>query len=384
MTVAVPQTTIIAHRLFDGAMWHDNCAVSFVDGVISEVRPCDRRFTVDQLTTTLVLPDDVVLVPGFVDLQVNGGGGVLFNDQPSAEGARALVAAHRKFGTTGLLPTLITDAPHKLAWLAAAAAEIGRVPGVLGVHLEGPFLNPRRKGVHPAEWLRAPTGGDLAAIQAIASQLPLMVTLAPECVPQGFIAGLVRMGVRVAIGHSDATAGQVAAALDEGATGVTHLFNAMSQLQPREPGVVGATFDDTRIIAGVIADGIHVAPANLRVAFRLLGRDRLALVTDAMPSVGVDRATFELHGRQIRLAGGRLTAPDGTLAGAHLTMIDAVRNATTWMGASFEDACIMASVTPARFLGLRVGMIQPGYPADVIALNAHLNLHGSWLGGSAD
>jgi N-acetylglucosamine-6-phosphate deacetylase len=269
--------------------------------------------------------------------------------------------------------------------LAASATEIAALPGVLGLHLEGPFLNPARKGVHPAAFIRQPTEADVAAITTMTRVLPVLVTLAPECVPAGFIAQLVALGVRVAIGHSDATAEQVAAACGAGATAVTHLYNAMSQLTARAPGVVGAAFDDARLTAGIICDGLHVAPANLRIAFRLMGRDRLALVTDAMPSLG-GGATFTLHGRTITLAEGRLTAPDGTLAGAHLGMDAAVRHAQTMLGATLEDALVMAARTPARMLGLDAthGRIAAGFAADLVALTEEGTIAATWVAGARD
>lgn len=373
--------TLVAPRLFDGERWHENCAVSFANGLIIRV---GGPAGVDAASSLDVLPPGTILAPGFVDLQVNGGGGVLLNDQPDAASVRTIIAAHRGFGTTGLLPTLITDVPEKLCQLAAAGPDIARIPGVLGLHLEGPFLNPRRKGIHPEAAVRAPRDDDVAAIFAIARQLPVLVTLAPECVPAGFIAELVAKGVRVAIGHSEATAVQVTAALDEGATAVTHLFNAMSQMTPREPGVVGTALDDRRIISGIICDGVHVASANLRTAFRAVGRERLALVTDAMPSVGSASATFMLQGRSITLQEARLTDSDGTLAGAHLSMIGAVRNAVALLGASLADALVMASLTPARLLGMEHerGFIKPGYAADFTAFTGDFEMRGTWVAGS--
>lgn len=373
----LPQN-VFAHTLFDGEHMRDKVLVTLVGGLISAVNNIKAP-----PAGAIVLPEDAILAPGLIDLQVNGGGGALLNNAPTADTVRTMLTAHRARGTTGMLPTLITDHPDRLHDLAAAAPEIARIGGVLGVHLEGPFLNRARKGVHPAEFIRMPQHADLDTIVAIRKHLPVLITLAPECVAAGFILQLVKAGIIVSIGHSDATAEQVTAACDEGATGITHLFNAMSQISGRAPGVVGAAFDDARLTAGIICDSLHVASSNVRTAIKAMGPDRLALVTDAMPTVGSGNSTFDLHGRTITLTSGRLTAPDGTLAGAHLGMLDAVRMAKEMTGGSLGDALIMASRTPARFLGLSDsrGRIAPGFAADLITISKDVRLLGSWIGG---
>ncbi|MDA9547638.1 N-acetylglucosamine 6-phosphate deacetylase [Bradyrhizobium sp. CCBAU 45321] len=329
------------------------------------------------------LPRDAILAPGLIDIQLNGGGGVLLNDQPTEAGVRRIVEAHRKAGTTGCLPTLITDRPEVVERLAVAAQACLDIPGVLGFHLEGPALNRSRKGIHPETEIRVPDRRDLAAIKSFGDRGRSIVTLAPECVPASMIDELVGAGLRVAAGHSDASAEQIRQAVGRGLLGVTHLFNAMSQLSAREPGVVGAALEEDRLFAGIICDGIHVERAALRVAFRCKGRDRLMLVSDAMPLVGTDDRQFLLQGREITLHDGRLTGPDGTLAGAHLTMIQAVRNAVTLIGIALVDALIMASRTPAAFLGLgsELGRIAAGYRADFVAFNPSFEVVDTWIGG---
>jgi N-acetylglucosamine-6-phosphate deacetylase len=315
---------------------------------------------------------------------VNGGGGVLLNDEPTTEGVRRIVEAHRKAGTTGCLPTLITDRSEVIAQLAGVAAACLEIPGVLGFHLEGPALNKSRKGIHSEAEIRVPDRRDLAAIKRFGSCGRSIVTLAPECVPASMVDELIAAGLRVAAGHSDATGAQIAQAAERGVTGVTHLFNAMSQLGGREPGLVGAALDDDRLFAGIICDGIHVDRAALRIAFRCKGRDRLMLVTDAMPLVGTSDRKFMLQGRQITLHENRLTGPGDTLAGAHLTMIEAVRNAVALLGIPLGDALIMASRTPAAFLGLgsELGRIAPGYRADLVAFTPQFDVVGTWIGGA--
>jgi N-acetylglucosamine-6-phosphate deacetylase len=329
------------------------------------------------------LPSDAILAPGFIDLQVNGGGGTLLNDEPTEAGVRRIVEAHRRAGTTGCLPTLITDRTDVIEGLAAVAPAASQIPGLLGFHLEGPALNRARRGIHLDSEIRVPNARDLAALKSFGGRGCSMVTLAPECVPPSLIDDLLETGLRVSVGHSDATARQIRQAAGRGLSGVTHLFNAMSQLTAREPGVVGATLDDERLFAGIICDGLHVDPASLRIAMRCKGRDRLMLVTDAMPLVGTDLQTFLLQGRRITLQGQRLTGPDGTLAGAHLTMMQAVRNAVALLGIGIADALTMASRTPATFLGLdsELGSIAPGYRADLVAFNSKFEVIDSWVAG---
>ncbi len=372
---------IQAEHIFDGERIVGPRRVEIADGRIVAVLDAGQSLEADE---SIDLPAGSLLAPGFIDIQVNGGGDALLNDAPDAATVAQIAAAHRRFGTTGLLPTLITDQPEKLEALAEAAPDAMRVPGVIGFHLEGPHLNPQRKGIHPPDCIRPLGEQDVRRLERFGSHGRSFVTLAPELAPEGMIGRLVRAGLRVAAGHSEATGLLMAAAADAGLTGVTHLFNAMSQLTPREPGIVGAALADARLFAGIIADGIHVAPVSLQAAFRAMGRDRLMLVTDAMPTAGGISTVFQLQGRRITLSDGRLTDEAGTLAGAHLTMDEAVRNAVAFMGASLADALAMASTTPARFLGLSTerGAVAPGLRADLVALDASLAVAGVWLGGS--
>ncbi|OAF05970.1 N-acetylglucosamine-6-phosphate deacetylase [Bradyrhizobium neotropicale] len=370
--------TIAAPQIFDGIAMRGPGAIRISKGRIESI-----AFGTSEPRASIQLPRDAILAPGFIDIQVNGGGGVLLNDEPTEAGVRRIVAAHRKAGTTGCLPTLITDRSEIIERLAAAAEACLKIPGVLGFHLEGPALNRSRKGIHPEAEIRVPNGRDLAAIKRFGNRGRSIVTLAPECVPASMIDALIGAGLRIAAGHSDSTAADIGRAVDRGVSGVTHLFNAMSQLNAREPGLVGAALGDDRLFAGIICDGIHVDPLSLRVAFRCKGRDRLMLVTDAMPSAGTNDQKFMLQGRQITLRDNRLTGPDGTLAGAHLTMIEAVRNAVALLDISLVDALIMASRTSAAFLGLEseLGRISPGYRADLVAFTPDFEVVGTWIGG---
>jgi N-acetylglucosamine-6-phosphate deacetylase len=360
-----------AERVFDGArMLADHALVLRGDRIEDVVAR-------GQLAPALVPPapsPGSLIAPGFVDLQVNGGGGVLLNDDPSAAAVARIAGAHGKFGTTGLLPTLITDSVEKLEALADAAADAIKVPGVLGFHLEGPFISPARVGVHPPAHVRGVDPRTRAALLRFADFGSSLVTLAPETVPDGFVAELVAAGLRVSAGHTAADAATLRRAADSGLTGITHLFNAMLPVTARAPGVPGLAFDDPRLFAGIICDGLHVDPLSMRMAFRLMGPERLMLVTDAMPTVGAEDTRFSLAGKDVRLVDGRLTSPDGTLAGAHLDMASAVRNAHRLIGAPIEAALAMASATPARFLGLgeRCGRLARGRAAEFVELDAAL------------
>ena len=370
--------TIAAAQIFDGTAMRGPGSVRISNDRIESV-----SFAAAEASASIRLPPDAILAPGLIDIQVNGGGGVLLNDQPTEAGVRRIVEAHRKAGTTGCLPTLITDRNEVIERLAATAQACTRIPGVLGFHLEGPALNRLRKGIHPESEIRVPNHRDLAAIKSFGGRGRSLVTLAPECVPAAMIDELLHAGLRVSAGHSEARSAEMEQAANRGVSGVTHLFNAMSQLGAREPGVVGAALWDDRLFAGIICDGIHVDPTCLRIAFRCKGRDRLMLVTDAMPLVGTNDRQFMLHGRQIALHDNRLTGPDGTLAGAHLTMIEAVRNAVALLEVPLADALIMASRTPAAFLGLdsELGRIAPGYRADLVAFTEDYEVLGTWIGG---
>jgi N-acetylglucosamine-6-phosphate deacetylase len=325
-----------------------------------------------------------LLAPGFVDVQVNGGGGVLFNAEPTVDAIRAIGAAHRRFGTTGFLPTFITDRREKMksALGAVRAAFEAGVPGVLGIHLEGPFLNPAKKGVHEAGFMRAIDDADIALMTSLARGRTL-VTLAPEMVPPEAIARLATAGVVVAAGHTAASYETIKTARRHGLTGFTHLFNAMPPLASREPGPAGAALEDREAYCGIIADMHHVAPATLRLALAARGPERMMLVTDAMPPVGSDLTEFALLGQTIRRADGKLTTADGTLAGSDLDMASALRNAVAHLGVSLEDALRMAARAPAAFLRLdaELGRIAPGYRANLVLLDGALNAVETWIDG---
>jgi N-acetylglucosamine-6-phosphate deacetylase len=325
-----------------------------------------------------------LLLPGFTDLQVNGGGGVLFNDAPSIESIRAIGAAHRRFGTTGFLPTLISEDLDVVARAIAAvqgAIQAG-VPGVLGIHIEGPFLSVARKGVHdPAKFreLDASAVGLLSSLKGGKT----LVTLAPEMTTPEVIRSLARSGVVVSAGHTNATYAEVSAALQHGLTGFTHLFNAMSQLTGREPGVVGAALEDPNSWCGIIADGEHSSPVVLRIALRAKPHNRFMLVTDAMPGVGTHQTSFNLQGRKITVSGLVCYDEEGRLAGSNIDMASCVRNAVKLLHLPLHEAVRMASLHPAEFLGIAhdTGLIRAGYRANLVLADDELNVLETWIDG---
>ncbi|MDR7231572.1 N-acetylglucosamine-6-phosphate deacetylase [Caulobacter sp. BE264] len=344
------------------------------------------------IVTRDAIPDDAqrldldggLLTPGFIDTQVNGGGGVLFNDAPTVETIATIGAAHRPFGTTGFLPTLISDDLHVVdqAMRATEQAIAQGVPGVLGVHIEGPFLNPKRKGIHDAEKFRVIDDEAMALLTSLKVG-KMLVTLAPERTTPEMIRRLADAGVIVAAGHTNALYPTMRQALDHGLTGFTHLFNAMSPLTSREPGAVGAALESQEAWCGIIVDGRHVDPVTLKIALRARPLDRFMLVTDAMPTVGMADKQFTLQGRHIRVVDGVCVDDQGTLAGSDLDMVSAVRNAVTLLDLRLEDAVVMAALAPATFLGLgqRRGAIAPGYAADLCLLDDRLEVTATWIDG---
>lgn len=325
------------------------------------------------------------LLPGFIDCQVNGGGGVLFNDAPNVDTLRRIANAHRRFGTTGLLPTLISDdtAVMRAAIAATDAAITHGVPGILGIHLEGPYLSPERKGVHNPAKFHVPDSSHIDLVCSLQTGRTLL-TLAPERVAPDVLRELVARGVIVAAGHTAADYAQTRAALDAGVRGFTHLFNAMTPLGSREPGVVGAALEDKKSWCGLIVDGHHVHAATLRIAIAAKARGKMFLVTDAMPPVGSDDPVFYLDGEAITCRDGICATAQGTLAGSALDMAMALRNAVEMLGIPLAEAARMASTYPAEFLGLQqsYGRIAAGYRADLVVLNDDLSVHETWIGGA--
>lgn len=374
-------TAITDGRIFDGQDWHDGKSLVVEDGhvvAIAAEAPANAR---------RVNADGALVIPGFIDLQVNGGGGVMFNDQPTSDGIARIARAHARFGTTKLLPTLITDNRE----ITAAARNAGRearaqkIPGFLGIHLEGPHLSVARKGAHDPQLIRPMEQADHDALCLYVKEAGLLLTtLAPESVSQDQVRSLAASGVTVSLGHTDTTAANALDYFAAGARMSTHLFNAMSPLGHREPGLVGATMHSTTAFAGIIADGIHVDPVAMGVALRAKrGPGRIFIVTDAMSTIGTDDTGFLLNGRQIYRDGGRLTLSDGTLAGADIDMLSSVLFVHRTLGFPIEEAIRMASLYPAQAMGVgdRHGRLLPGHVADFILLEPDLSIRSVFIDG---
>jgi N-acetylglucosamine-6-phosphate deacetylase len=370
-------------KLFDGETVREGRAVVIDGGLIVDIVAANG---VRKAPDVLDLGGHL-LAPGLIDLQVNGGGGVLFNDAPSIETLQTIIAAHRRFGTTACLPTLISDDAEtmQLGIRAVADALAGRLPAVLGIHLEGPHLNPRYRGVHDAERIRNLDEASLPVLCSLESGRTL-VTLAPELVPAKFIQRLCDAGVIVFGGHSAASYEETLDALAAGLSGFTHLFNAMSPLTSRAPGMVGAALDDRNSYFGIIADGHHVHPASLRIALRSKAMGKVCLVTDAMPTVGSRDKQFTLNDVTVTASRGRCVTAGGTLAGSDIGMIDAVRNIARFGGVDLYEALRMASAYPAAALGIddTLGYVRQGYRADLIELDDDFNVIRSWIKGDME
>jgi len=353
----------------------DNTSITVEDGIIVAIEPAGNKPV-----------QSGTLMPGYFDTQVNGGGGVLFNQHPDAESLNKLASAHLRFGTTSMLPTLITDGEAAMARAADAIAEViaSDHPTIVGVHFEGPFLNVAKKGVHEAGFIRHPKDSELAILTR-ADLGKVLVTVAPDTVDVGFIRELVAAGVVVALGHSNATYEQAVAALTAGATGFTHLYNAMSALQSRAPGMVGAALNQSDAYCGLIVDHHHVHPQSAALAIKTKTAQRIMLVTDAMAHVGTDITELAFFNTVIERHGDKLVTPEGTLAGSCLDMHTAVLNSHRDLGFSLAEVSTMASQTPARFIGSEqhLGSIAVGQTANLLLLDEALNIETIWLRGKA-
>lgn len=348
-------------RLFDGEQWHTNVRVTAEAGLITEIAACSAAECTD-----------LTLAPGFIDVQVNGGGGALFNTAPTIDSLQTMLKAHAGFGTTAMLPTVITDSVATMQQCAdaIAAAVAACEPGILGVHFEGPHLSVPKRGVHPTEHIRGLSADELALYGRTDLGIKL-VTVAPENVTPEQIRQLVELNVIVCLGHSNADGATVEAALAAGATGFTHLYNAMSPLTSREPGMVGVALADRNSWCGIIFDGHHVHPVAAKLALAAKPRGKMLIVTDAMSPVGTNDTEFPFFAGKVTRVGNKLTNDAGSLAGSVLDMAAAVQYAVTELGTDQGEALRMASLYPAEFLGIadRAGRIAAGYRADLVLLD---------------
>lgn len=323
-----------------------------------------------------------VLCPGFIETQANGGGGVLVNDDFSREGLRTVMAAHRQFGTVAMLPTFITDTPERYhqAISAIAAAVAAGEKGIIGGHFEGPFLNPEKKGTHQSAYLRQPNADDFACFERHAEHLQhSIISLAPERVPEGTIRHLKRFVPQINMAHSRADHEALRRAFCEGLTGITHLYNAMNPLQGREPGPI-ATAATLGLYCGIIVDGVHSHPDALQHAYQALGAQRLLLVTDSMHTIAAPEIdSFDLLGTRVFVRGDRLVNEFGSLAGAHITMLQCLQNAVKWQHCSLQDALRMAISTPAAYIQRPdLASIEQREADDILYLDEALQLQ-PWI-----
>ena len=369
-------------KIFTGDVFLDKHAVLVSRGQIQAVIPQNK---VPQNVNVFNLCDNL-LAPGFIDTQVNGGGGYLFNDDPSVYTIAKIANAHRQFGTTALLPTLITDSNDRIekAIEATARAIEQRVPGVIGLHLEGPYLNPAKKGIHDDLHMRSLSDEDLETLRNTRGVGKLLITLAPECVPTTTITKLSNAGIIVACGHTAGSYDEILESLEAGVRGFTHLYNAMNPMKAREPGAVAAALLDNDSWCGLIVDGVHVHAAPLELALRTKAKGKCFLVTDASPSVGSTKTAFNFAGQEIIRSNGRVATPEGVLAGSDLDMASAVRNTVNLLNRPLEEALRMAALYPAQFLKLdhSYGKIEPGYRADFVLLNDKQQVLNTWIAGT--
>jgi N-acetylglucosamine-6-phosphate deacetylase len=371
------QTRFHAQRLFDGQAFFDDLVLTIVDGKITAI---------DQDTSNVDVIATGLVVPGFIDLQVNGGGGALFNDTPSVDNLKTIMAAHARFGTTAMMPTLITDKFEVMQQAADAIAQAisEGVAGIVGVHFEGPHLSVDKKGTHCADYIRAISDDEWRVLsrQDIGQ---IIVTLAPETVSPEEIRRMVELGIKVCLGHTNADYQTAQKAIDAGASGFTHLFNAMSPLQGREPGVVGAALLNNHTSCGLIVDGFHVDNASCKLAIQAKPQGKIFLVTDAMPPVGTDQTEFALYDRTVYVDNGKLTSTTGELAGSSLDMASAVKNTHKGLGMPLDEALRMGSLYPAQYLyqnqAVIRGELKQGYQADMVVLNDDLSVKETWISG---
>ena len=365
--------------LIEGKIVDNQCVIVENGNITSIVEAANLPESLD-----IVDLDGALLAPGFIDIQVNGGGGHLFNDAPTVETIAQIGKAHRQYGTAGFLPTLISD-DLKIVAQAIHAVEDAisqGVPGVLGIHIEGPFLNKTKKGIHDQDKFRTLSAEDIPLLTSLKNGKTL-ITLAPECIDTTLIKALANGGAIISAGHTNASYAETSVGIKNGITGFTHLFNAMSPFTSREPGALGAALENQDTWCGIIVDGKHIAPPSLKIALKCKPLSKFILVTDAMPTVGSSGDSFVLQGQQITVQDGVCVSADGTLAGCHLNMAQAVHNTISMLDVPIETALAMASQNPANFLGLDnvYGKIAPSFAASFVALDDNFEAKQTWING---
>ena len=370
---------LLGSQIFCGERFYDDHAL-LVDGK-SIVDIVDKNNTPDNFNKIEL--DQGILAPGFIDLQVNGGGGVLFNNSPNKESLNTIIKAHQFFGTTSVMPTVISDSLEVLEQcIKTVTEEIKNNSSLLGIHIEGPFFNTKYRGVHQKQYISTINSDYLNLFESLKG-FPVMLTLAPECISSQQLKHLTSLGIKTLAGHSEATYDELDDAIKNGLDGFTHLFNAMGQISAREPGVVGSALHFENTFASIIVDLHHVHPSLIQLAYQLKPKGKLFFISDSMATINHGKPSFELYDEVVNESDGRLVNSEGKLAGSSITQIDAVKNAYQKCNIPLNQALAMASRYPAEYLGIEnhLGSLKPGYRADLVHFDSNFKVHNAWVSG---
>ena len=370
---------LLGSQIFCGERFYDDHALLVDDKSIVDIvgkNNIPNNFNKMEL-------DQGILAPGFIDLQVNGGGGVLFNNSPNKESLNTIIKAHQFFGTTSIMPTVISDSLEVLEQcITTVTEEIKNNSSLLGIHIEGPFFNTKYRGVHQKQYISTINSDYLNLFESLKG-FPVMLTLAPECISSQQLKHLTSLGIKTLAGHSDATYDELDDAIKNGLDGFTHLFNAMGQISAREPGVVGSALHFENTFASIIVDLHHVHPSLIQLAYELKPTGKLFFISDSMATINHGKPSFELYDEVVNELDGRLVNSEGKLAGSSITQIDAVKNAYQNCNIPLNQALAMASRYPAVYLGIEnhLGALKPGYRADLVHFDSNFKVHNAWVSG---
>ena len=370
---------LLGSQIFCGERFYDDHAL-LVEGK-SIVDIVDKNNTPDNFNKIEL--DQGILAPGFIDLQVNGGGGVLFNNSPNKESLNTIIKAHQFFGTTSVMPTVISDSLEVLEQcIKTVTEEIKNNSSLLGIHIEGPFFNTKYRGVHQKQYISTINSDYLNLFESLRG-FPVMLTLAPECISSQQLKHLTSLGIKTLAGHTDASYDELDDAIKNGLDGFTHLFNAMGQISAREPGVVGSALHFENTFASIIVDLHHVHPSLIQLAYQLKPKGKLFFISDSMATINHGKPSFELYDEVVNESDGRLVNSEGKLAGSSITQIDAVKNVYQKCNIPLNQALAMASRYPAEYLGIEnhLGSLKPGYRADLVHFDSNFKVHNVWVSG---
>jgi N-acetylglucosamine-6-phosphate deacetylase len=370
---------ITGSKLFNGIDFIEHKALLIEDQHIAGIVNKDAIPTDFQVKKL----DGGILSPGFIDLQVNGGGGKLFNNSPDKESLNTIISAHQYFGTTSIMPTVISDSLNILQKCTDTISnEIDNNHSLLGIHIEGPFFNVKYRGVHQKQYINTINASYLNLFETL-DKFPVMLTLAPECISIKQLKHLKSLGFKILAGHTDANYDQLEEAVKYGLDGFTHLFNAMGQISAREPGVVGSAFDFDETSASIIVDLHHVHPSLINLSFKQKPKGKLFFVSDSMATINHGEPSFELYDEVVSESNGRIINSEGKLAGSSITQIDAIKNAYQKCSIPLESAISMATLYPAEYLGVSdyIGQLKKGYRADLAHFDSNFHVQNVWLAG---